>query len=66
MALTLPHSVGYIWMIHGNKIISEKYSKLSLSNKLIREIKEDIFGQGGLIYARSSKGFNKQCRQLKN
>ena len=52
-------------MIHGKKNISEKCSKLGLSNKLIREIKEDIFGKGGFIYARSSKVFDEQCRQLK-
>ena len=33
---------------------------------MIREIKEDIFDQGGLIYARSNKAFDEQCRQLKN
>ena len=66
MALAFSHSVGYICMIHGKKNISEKCSKLDLSNKLVREIKEDIFGQGGLIYARSSKVFDEQCRQLKN
>ena len=65
MALAFSHSVGYICMIHGKKNISEKCSKLDLSNKLVREIKEDIFGQGGLIYARSSKVFDEQCRQLK-
>ena len=45
---------------------SEECSKFGLSNKLIREIKEDIFDQGGLICARSNKTFNEQCRQLKN
>ena len=53
-------------MIHGKKNISEKCSKLGLSNKLIREINEDIFDQGGLIYARTNKAFDEQCRQLKN
>ena len=43
----------------------EKCSKLDLSNKLIRETKKDVFDQGGLIYARSSKAFGEQCRQLK-
>ena len=66
MALVFPHSVGYIGMIHGKKNISEKCSELGLFNKLIRDIKEDIFHQGGLIYARSSKAFDEQCRELKN
>ena len=66
MALVFPHSVGYIGMIHGKKNISEKCSELGLFNKLIREIKEDIFNQGGLIYARSSKAFDEQCHELKN
>ena len=61
MALALPHRVWYICMIHGKKC-----SKFGLSNKLIREIKEDIFDQGGLIYAKSSKALDEQCRQLKN
>ena len=41
----LPHSVGYICMIHEKKNRSEKCSKLDLSNELIRETKEDIFDQ---------------------
>ena len=48
-------------MIHGKKC-----SKFGLPNKLIREIKEDIFNQGGLIYAKSNKALDEQCRQLKN
>ena len=66
MVLAFPHSVGYICMIHGKKNISEKCSKLGLSSKWIQEIKEYIFKQGGLIYTRSNKAFNEQCRQLKN
>ena len=53
-------------MIHGKKNISEKYSKLGLSNKLIREINEDIFDHGGLMYARTNKAVDEQCHQLKN
>ena len=66
MVLAFPHSVGYICMIHGKRNISEKCSKLGLSNKLIREIEEDVLDQGGLIYARSKKAFDEQCRQSKN
>ena len=33
---------------------------------MTREIKKDIFGQGCLIYAKRSKAFDEQCRQLKN
>ena len=65
MALAFPCSVEYICMIHGKKNI-EKCSKLGLSNKLILEIKEDIFDQGGLIYARSNKVLSEQWHQLKN
>ncbi|XP_066919345.1 uncharacterized protein [Clytia hemisphaerica] len=65
LSKAFPHSLLFNCAIHGKKNISEKMTELGLSMRLQRIIKEDIFGDGGLIYASSWSSYESLCQTLK-
>ena len=66
LAREFPYAIAFVCAVHGKKNISEKCRELGLSTALSSKICADIFGSGGLIYAKNREEYETTYLNVRN